>query len=78
MRTTLNIDDQLLDYAKHRAVEEKIPLTRVIEKALRESLSKPMEKRKTVHLITVSGAGVRSGVDLDSGRSLLGIMDDIS
>jgi len=31
MRTTLNIDDQLLDFAKHRAVEEKVPLARVIE-----------------------------------------------
>jgi len=75
MRTTLNIDDQLLDFARHRAVEERVSLARVIENALRESLSKPMEKRETIRLVTASGAGVKPGVDLDSGRSLLDIMD---
>jgi len=75
MRTTLNIDDQLLDFARHRAVEERVSLARVIENALRESLAKPMERRETIRLITASGAGVKPGVDLDSGRSLLDIMD---
>jgi len=78
MRTTLNIDDQLLDFAKHRAVEEKVPLARVIEGALREFLSKPKERSEAVHLVTVTGAGVKLGVDLDRGRSLLEIMDDLS
>jgi len=78
MRTTLNIDDQLLDFAKHRAVEEKVPLARVIEGALREFLLKPKERSEAVHLVTASGAGVKPGVDLDRGRSLLEIMDDLS
>lgn len=78
MRTTLNLDDQLLISAKHRAVEEGVSLARVIENALRESLAKPRAKRETIRLITASGLGVKPGVDLDNGRSLLDIMDDPS
>lgn len=76
MRTTLNLDDQLLTSAKHRALEEGVPLTRVIEDALRESLTQPKHPREAIRLITASGAGVKPGVDLDNSRSLLDIMDD--
>lgn len=75
MRTTLILDDQLFISARHRAVEEGVSLARVIENALREYLEKPRVKHKTISLITASGAGVKPGVDLDSGRSLLDIMD---
>ena len=78
MRTTLNLDDQLLISAKHRAIEESVSLARVIENSLRESLAKPRAKRETIRLITASGSGVKPGVDLDNGRSLLEIMDDPS
>ena len=49
MRTTLNLDDQLLTYAKHQAIEESISLAHVIENALRESLAglSNMDKRVT-------------------------------
>jgi hypothetical protein len=39
MRATLNLDDQLLISAKHRAVKEKVPLSQIIENALRETLA---------------------------------------
>ena len=78
MRTTLNLDDQLLTYAKHQAIEESISLARVIENALRESLAKPRANREKIQLITASGPGVKPGVDLDNGRSLLDIMEDPS
>ena len=78
MRTTLNLDDQLLISAKHRALEEKVSLARVIENALRESLAKPGAMREAIRLITASGPGVKPGVDLDNGRSLRDIMDDPS
>ena len=78
MRTTLNLDDQLLIYAKHQAVEKKISLADVIENALRESLAKPRIKRDAIRLVTASGPGVKPGVDLDNGRSLRDIMDDPS
>jgi hypothetical protein len=76
MRTTANLDEQLLIAARHRAVEESVSLARVIENALRESLAKPRAMRETVRLITASGPGVKRGVDLDNGRSLRQIMDD--
>jgi len=78
MRTTLNLDDQLLISAKHRALEDSVSLTHVIENALRESLAKSRAKRETIRLITASGPGVKPGVDLDNGRSLLDIMGDPS
>lgn len=76
MRATLNLDEQLLLAAKRRALEEKVPLSRVIEDALRESLAGGKAKREAVRLVTVSGSGVKPGVDLDDGRSLRDIMDD--
>jgi len=76
MRTTLNIDDQLLKLAKHQAVEQGISLSMVIENVLRQSLLKPSVERKAVRLVTAAGSGVKPGVDLDSGRSLLDIMDE--
>jgi len=78
MRTTLNLDEQLLVAAKHRAVEQQVSLACVIENALRESLAKPQAKRKRIRLVTASGVGVKPGVDLDNGRSLAEIMDDPS
>ena len=76
MRTTLNIDDQLLNLAKHQAVEQGISLSMVIENVLRQSLLKPSMEYKAVRLVTAAGPGVKPGVDLDSGKSLLDIMDD--
>ncbi len=78
MRTTLNLDDQLLDYARHRAVEERVSLAQVIESALRESLSKPKAAQETMRLITAPGIGIKPGIDLDDGRTLLDTMDEPS
>jgi K+-transporting ATPase c subunit len=80
MRTTLNLDDQLLISAKHRALDENVPLSQVVENALRAALLKPKKDKGPVSfsLITVSGSGLKPGVDLDSMRSLLDVMDDLS
>lgn len=43
VRTTLNLDDALMRDAKKRAAEIGTTLTRVIEDALRRSLSEPRE-----------------------------------
>jgi hypothetical protein len=79
MRTTMNLDDQLLRAAKHRAIELNLSLTQVVENALRESLSRPQEnRRECVQLVTCSGEGVKPGVDLDNSRSLIDIMDELT
>lgn len=77
MRTTLNIDDQILATAKHRAIEQGVPLTRIVENALREAFFKTEENSKEIHLLTVKGPGVKPGIDLDHTSSLLDIMDEL-
>jgi hypothetical protein len=76
MRTTLNLDDQLLKLAKHRAIEQGVSLSEVIETMIRQSFLKQSVERKAVRLRTSAGSGVKPGVDLDNGRSLLDIMED--
>lgn len=77
MRTTVRLDDQLLKSAKRFAHETGKSLTAVIEDALRQILSRRTAKqpRKPVKLTTVSGDGVRPGVDLNDSAALLGLMD---
>ena len=76
MRTTLNIDDQLLNLAKHQAVEQGVTLSVVIENLLRQSLMEPGVESKAICLVTAAGSGVKPGVDLDNSGSLLDIMED--
>ncbi|EAR21998.1 type II toxin-antitoxin system VapB family antitoxin [Nitrococcus mobilis] len=77
MRTTLNIDDQLLLRAKAQAAVSGVTLAQLIEDALRESLSRRerVEERGRVRIITAKGTGTRPGIDLDHSPSLLDIME---
>lgn len=77
MRTTLNIDDQILAIAKHRAIEQGVTLTFVVENALRDAFFKAEEKSAEIHLLTVKGPGVKPGIDLDHASSLLDIMEEL-
>ncbi|OQW65285.1 MAG: hypothetical protein BVN29_09690 [Nitrospira sp. ST-bin5] len=77
MRTTIRLDDQLLKSAKRLARDTGTSLTAVIEDALRQILSRRAIKqpRNPVKLTTVSGLGVRPGVDLDDSSALLDLME---
>jgi metal-responsive CopG/Arc/MetJ family transcriptional regulator len=77
MRTTINIDDQLLMQAKAQAAASGVTLAQLIEDALRESLIRRenMENRERVRMITMKGTGTRPGIDLDNSQSLLEIME---
>jgi hypothetical protein len=77
MRTTINVDDQLLLQAKARAATLGVTLAQLIEDALRESLIRRenVEQRGHVRLITVPGTGTRPGIDLDNSHALLEIME---
>lgn len=77
MRTTIRLDDQLLKSAKRYAHETGKSLTAVVEDALRQILSRRAVKqpRQLVKLTTVSGQGVRPGIDLDDSASLLAFME---
>jgi hypothetical protein len=77
MRTTIRLDDQLLKSAKRFAHETGQSLTKLIEDALRHALGRRTAKpaRKPVKLTTVSGHGLRSGVDIDDSAALLAFME---
>jgi len=75
MRTTIDIDDQLLKYAKLQAAQQGSSLRRVIEDALRDFLARNQMESKVIKLETFSGNGLKPGVDLDNCSSLLEIMD---
>lgn len=76
MRTTIDIDEQLLAYAKLQAVQQGCALKQVVEDALREFFSRHHLKQGVVKLETASGAGLKPGIDLDNSRGLSNIMDD--
>ncbi|MEI6066285.1 MAG: hypothetical protein WCP96_03025 [Methylococcaceae bacterium] len=75
MRTTVDIDDQLLLYAKHQAVQQGCTFKQILEDALRDFFLHQSRQHEVVSLETFSGAGLKPGVNLDNNRSLIDIMD---
>jgi antitoxin component of RelBE/YafQ-DinJ toxin-antitoxin module len=78
MRTTIRLNDDLLNQAKQAAIKSGRTLTAVIEDALRQSLaSKDLpSKQRRIRLISSGKGGLRPGVDLDRTAELLDIMDE--
>jgi hypothetical protein len=77
MRTTIRIDDALLEDAKRLAARTGRSLTALVEDALREVLARQGEasQRAPVHLTTAGGRGVLPGVDLDDSAALVDLME---
>ncbi|MDR1387573.1 MAG: ribbon-helix-helix domain-containing protein [Propionibacteriaceae bacterium] len=75
MRTTVSLDDALLEQAKRRATRSGVTLSRVLEDALRRDLAAPPPSSRPVELSTVSGGRLRPGVDPLSNRDLFESMD---
>ena len=77
MRTTINVDEQLLAQAKAQAATLGVTLAQLIEDALRASLMRRenVEQRGRVRLITIHGTGTRPGIDLDNRHTLLESME---
>jgi hypothetical protein len=77
MRTTVRLDDSLFREAKKAAAESGQSLTRLIESALRERLSRKRQKtsRRRVRLPTFRGNGLLPGVNLDDSAALLDLME---
>ena len=78
MRTTIRLDDGLLDEARRLAARQGMTLAAVIEESLRERLARsrsaPLVRR--TRLATTGEVGVPAGIDLDDSASLLDLMDD--
>jgi hypothetical protein len=77
MRTTVRLDPDLMEAAKHHALETGRTLTALIEDSLRETLARarPLGRRERLRLHTVLGDGVQPGVDLDDAAGLLDRME---
>lgn len=77
-RTTVRLDDALLDQAKREANRRGGTVTALIEEGLRLVLSaeKPRSKQPRVKLpVCRQGGGTLPGVDLSNSAALLDIME---
>jgi hypothetical protein len=78
MRTTVRLDDALLEQAKRVAAHRRETLTALIEQGLRLVLAQSgsTKRRGRVVLPTCrAGGGVRPGIDLDDSSALLDAME---
>ena len=77
MRTTLTIKDTLLRQAKAESLRRNLPLSEVVEEALRVILGTQVkgQPRKIRPLKTMRGDGLLPGVDLTSSVGLLETME---
>lgn len=76
MRTTLNLEDELMKAVKRKAAETGRTMTEVIEGSLRETLlRRPATKRAyRLRMVTVKGRR-RPGVDLTDRDALYEVME---
>jgi hypothetical protein len=78
MRTTVRLDDALLDRAKREARRRGETLTALIERGLRLALTSPEKRSKRRHVeipVCREGGGTLPGVDLDDGTALLDLVE---
>ena len=78
MRTTVRLDDALLDRAKREAERRGETLTSLIERGLRLVLANPEKRPHRRHVeipVCREGGGTLPGVDLDDSAALLDIIE---
>jgi hypothetical protein len=79
MRTTVRLDEGLLEQARREAARRGVTLTSLIEQGLRLALRRPRAPTRTDRVrLPVSRAtgGVIPGVDLNDTADLLDRLDD--
>ena len=77
MRTTLDIEDDVLREAKKAALAAGTTLTAFIEQAVRESLGRRQRPGRAgrVRLPTLTRSRLRPGIDLDDTAALLDVLE---
>ena len=78
MRTTVRLDEALLERARHEAARRGVTLTSLIEQGLRLVLRRPLPRQAHPHValpVSSVGGGVLAGVDLDNSAALLDRME---
>ncbi len=79
MRTTVRLDDALLEQAKREAARRRETLTALIEQGLRLVLVQsrsPQRRRRVVLPVCRAGGGVLPGIDLNDTSTLLDVMEN--
>lgn len=74
MRTTVRLEENLLERARLEAERRGVTLTSLIEQGLRLALRRPLKRaeRSAMKLPECrAGGGIRAGVDLNDSASLL-------
>lgn len=81
MRTTIRLDDRLLDRARREAARRGTTLTALIEQGLEIVLRKPPAGARPPRSplpVSTAGGGLQPGVDLDDTSALLDRMESRS
>lgn len=77
MKTTLNLDDQLLRNAKKRASQDGVTLTRFVEDALKAKLIPAFQRGKKFKFRPILVEGNRApNVDISNRDALYDIIDN--
>lgn len=77
MRTTVSIDDHLLEAARQRARRDGVTLGELVEEALRRELSRESVPRSGPPVPVYDGqSGLRAGIDARSNRALREALDE--
>ncbi|HWI31882.1 MAG TPA: hypothetical protein VNT50_10350 [Microbacterium sp.] len=76
MRTTLSIDDRLLEEAKAQAVRRGQTLGQYVEDALRAGLTRDETGNAPSIPVFTRGTGMRAGIDPSSNRALYDALDE--
>ena len=79
MRTTINLDADLIERAKTIGAQTGKSFAEVVEDAVRESLARRERgaDRPRVRLPVHRGGSLQPGVDLDDSSALLDLMDGL-
>jgi hypothetical protein len=78
MRTTVRLDDALLDQARREASQRGETLTALIEQGLRIVLARRKagpQRARVVLPVSRQGGGLRPGIDLNNSAALLDVME---
>jgi hypothetical protein len=76
MRTTLDLNGELLRQAKELALKEGRPLRAVVEDALQQFIAKPRSRKPYKFEWRVESGRLNPGIRLDDRNWLLDFMDE--
>ncbi len=76
MRTTIDLNDELLRAAKRRAADEGVPLRRIVEHALRRHLEGAASSKNYQLSWHPERGRLQPGVQLNDRDALFQVMDD--